>query len=375
MAPKRLIDAVPPSASSSEEESDSETVNDEEEEEENSVAEGPADGEKSGDESSEEEEEEEEEGDDADEEEEKKKPSEKKSQVESGTGSDSETESDDNSPPSPSTADFTIKPSKPMEDSSKPKSKKPTKPSTSTVLALAATPVSKRAAETELNGKDSKKKKSSSDEDQKKASGFQRLWSEGDEIVILKGMIEYQAKTGRDPYADMGAFLEFIKKNLHVDVDKRQLMNKIRRLKKKYQNNAEKGETGFSKPHESKTFQLSKDIWGAIEANNAADGNDDAAKSAKKGSKQGGKTQSNGLVKADPDEFWASYPCFRDSLRFVNNSLASEDELKKRLPLIGSSKVKELENRWKKLKMEELELHARKEALVFEQSKLFLNSI
>ncbi|XP_028087559.1 probable transcription factor At4g00390 [Camellia sinensis] len=35
---------------------------------------------------------------------------------------------------------------------------------------------------------------------------FQRLWSEEDEIVILKGMIEYTAKKGSNPLADVNAF-------------------------------------------------------------------------------------------------------------------------------------------------------------------------
>lgn len=95
---------------------------------------------------------------------------------------------------------------------------------------------------------------------------FQRLWSEDDEIAILKGMIDYRSKKKADPVADLSAFHEFIKKSLHVDVSKSQLQDKIRRLKKKYENNAGKEKKGkertFSKPHEQKGYELSKKIWG-----------------------------------------------------------------------------------------------------------------
>lgn len=95
---------------------------------------------------------------------------------------------------------------------------------------------------------------------------FQRLWSEDDEIAILKGMTDYRSKKKADPVADLSAFHEFIKKSLHVDVTKTQLQDKIRRLKKKYANNAGKEKKGkertFSKHHEQKAYELSKMIWG-----------------------------------------------------------------------------------------------------------------
>uniref|UniRef100_A0A9I9EEW8 Glabrous enhancer-binding protein-like DBD domain-containing protein n=1 Tax=Cucumis melo TaxID=3656 RepID=A0A9I9EEW8_CUCME len=52
-------------------------------------------------------------------------------------------------------------------------------------------------------------------------------------------MIDHSAKKGSDPSLDMNAFHDFIKKSLHVDVTKAQLMYKIRRLKKKSRNNAD----------------------------------------------------------------------------------------------------------------------------------------
>ncbi|GFS39727.1 multidrug resistance-associated protein 2 [Actinidia rufa] len=89
-------------------------------------------------------------------------------------------------------------------------------------------------AECEKSGKESQRKKvkvSNGDAEEKK-NPIQRLWNEDDEIVIIKGMIDYQSKKGAYPNTDMGAFHEFIKKSLHDDVSRNQLMDKFRRLKK-----------------------------------------------------------------------------------------------------------------------------------------------
>ncbi|KAH0985534.1 hypothetical protein GBA52_012711 [Prunus armeniaca] len=62
------------------------------------------------------------------------------------------------------------------------------------------------------------------------------------------------AKREADPYSDMGAFHDFIKKSLKADVNKTQLQDKIRRLKKKYEMNVAKGKKyNPVKPHEQKS--------------------------------------------------------------------------------------------------------------------------
>ncbi|KAI7979160.1 putative pectate lyase P59 [Camellia lanceoleosa] len=60
-------------------------------------------------------------------------------------------------------------------------------------------------------------------------------------------------------------FTNHNKKPQHVDVSKTQLFEKVRRLKKKYENNASKSKMGedrtFSKAHEQQTYELYKKIW------------------------------------------------------------------------------------------------------------------
>lgn len=397
MAPKRLPHDPPPASSSSEEEEDQEEV--EEEEEDQNQA--PHEEQKSGEEDEEEEDDQvmnENEDDDGDEEE-PKSPEKKSKNSDSHNESGSDTETDSDSPPSPSASDFTIKPSNP-------KKKKVSENPKSASISAMVTSASKRTAESDLKAKDSKKKKVAKvgdDEDSKKASGVQRLWSEDDEIAILKGMTDYQSKKGSDTYAHMAAFHEFIKENLHVDVSKNQLMDKIRRLKKKYLTNAEKIENGrdpvFAKPHEYKSFQLSKKIWGRSVNN---DGVNDHSKNSKKKPSQNGKginnsstvlalpkpdvaqkkelvsSINNGEVKVEQGDFLSKYPCLKESLKLINSSLGSErlmSGVKEVIPLIGSSKAKELENRWEELQREEIELYVQKSELFHEQGKLILDSL
>ncbi|KAF7140883.1 hypothetical protein RHSIM_Rhsim06G0156400 [Rhododendron simsii] len=163
--------------------------------------------------------------------------------------SDSDSESDyetRSAQPSPTASDFTVKP---MENPKKPTSK----------------PSPKRPV-TETDEKNGKIKKAKVEEEEKSGGSVNRLWSEDDETVILKRMTAFQSKKGADPYLLTGEFHEFIKKSLGVEVSRSQLMDKVRRLKKKYEINAGHGEKGadpvFSKPHEHKCFELSKKVWG-----------------------------------------------------------------------------------------------------------------
>ncbi|XP_059658505.1 probable transcription factor At1g11510 [Cornus florida] len=100
---------------------------------------------------------------------------------------------------------------------------------------------------------------------------------------------------------DMGAFYEYIKNSLHVVLFRKQLANKISRLKKKYRKNARNGMNPFfSNPHERKTFEHSKKIWG--------NGVYIAAASCG--------------IKANGEIFLSMYPRLNESLQWVNHGLS-----------------------------------------------------
>ncbi|KAH7844596.1 hypothetical protein Vadar_029741 [Vaccinium darrowii] len=93
------------------------------------------------------------------------------------------------------------------------------------------------------------------------AGAAKRVWSEEDEVVILKGLMNFQPKKGSDSCQDhWGELYELIKKSLRDDFSKSQFTDKIYKLRRKYRKNAYKGERADE--HEHECFELSKRIWG-----------------------------------------------------------------------------------------------------------------
>ncbi|XP_054795063.1 probable transcription factor At1g61730 [Prosopis cineraria] len=322
----------------------------------------------------------------------------KASVSDSETESDAESDSDDERPSE--NADLIVKPiaSKPKGET--PKGKK-SKSQPSVTPAKAA---NKRPSDNNRPATDSKKAKKGKDaggndeilaaeEDGRKAGDeskklFQRLWSEDDEIAILMGLAEYAAKTGEAPLKDINGFHDFIKKSVHVDVSNEQLANKIRTLKRKYVKNSQKGKNGegpsFSKPYDKKVFELSKKIW----PDEGANGGIDLTKSngkEKKNKKEGNSvvasrkrepdlvSDSKEVRKIDIDPHAGSPLSLSEMIRF-NKSLGlsglDDDVIKRGYELIGASKKAELDDRWKKLQIAELELFVKRVELVKDEASL-----
>ncbi|KAK9735336.1 hypothetical protein RND81_04G199400 [Saponaria officinalis] len=107
---------------------------------------------------------------------------------------------------------------------------------------------------------------------------FQRLWTDEDEIELLQGYLEYSAsRGGGGHHHDTTAFYELIKNKLQLEFNKNQLVEKLRRLKKKYRNVISKMSSGkdfvFKSPHDHATFEISRKIWsnlsGSVEFDDA----------------------------------------------------------------------------------------------------------
>lgn len=372
-------------------------------------------------EESEEEEEEEEESEDEDEQQGQNKKTQKETQApkkDPQPEPESETESD-----SQKASDFTIKPIKSVEE----------KPET---------PVSKPAAKrrAENGGKGSKPKKSktsteaSAEEEEEgggvatpaeKKSSINRLWSEEDEIAMLKGLIEFQANMKKDPSAHQQEFHEFVKKSLHVDVSKSQVMDKIRRLKNKFKTNMKKSTNGedpvFSKPHEYKAFQLSKKIWGgqngvddaantvnsqeksSTREKPSVDGKSSSGRNSRKSSNDklalvdvnansnanantGTTKEEDPVVRMsvktelnqgkDDEELGKLYPFLMGSFRrdYISD-MPIPELVKSNLSLVGSSELKELDRKWKEQNAAEMEVFLGRIDLVREETRMVLDAM
>ncbi|CAI9756572.1 unnamed protein product [Fraxinus pennsylvanica] len=293
--------------------------------------------------------------------------------------------------------------SKPMDEPQKPTiSAAARKPRSKPYVSKPSTPVksagAKRPAEEEkeAEAKDNKRSKkklsaetsgktpSTSNDDSKKQL-FQRLWSEDDEIVVLKGMIDYALEKKSDPVADLNDFHDFIRKNLHVDATRTQLQDKIRRLKKKYENNKSKEKEGKErtlKAHEQKGYDLSKKIWGSQNDNGSVV------------EKAVGIPKANGTTTREiPDKGFNKVEnsnthevksldvanadvemTVRSFSAGSNNGMSMREWI-----LMAGAKFFEGENKieghkeWRKLRVEEIELEEKKYDVMRAQTKLVLN--
>ncbi|KAJ4980850.1 hypothetical protein NE237_031687 [Protea cynaroides] len=335
---------------------------------------------------------------------------------ESGTDSSSDSEPSPEDPARLSrSADPNIKPisSKPMDYGSKskmPAAKASASPAPSAPPAKFEAAAKRPLGSDKDGSKDNKrrKEKHSDGEDDEEDAGisqdaekkpgdyrkkqlFQRLWTEDDELAILKGMLDYYSKKGTDPSADMNAFHDFIKKSFHIEFTRIQLTDKIRRLRKKYQNNVGRGKDPvFSKPHEHKAFELSKKIWGAYTANDVVGGqtvsNGKLVNKSRK-TKNAVGSQSEAMqtslevrkvaVKDEKEIDWSMYPHLAETFLtqkegcMMHMPKLEDSFVKEGACLVGSSTLKELEQKWRNLRMTELDLFFKRMELMREQVKLF----
>ncbi|GAV90423.1 DUF573 domain-containing protein [Cephalotus follicularis] len=102
---------------------------------------------------------------------------------------------------------------------------------------------------------------------------FQRLWTDEDEIELLQGFLDYTATRGgtsgthhHHHHNDTALFYDQIKSKLQLDFNKNQLVEKLRRLKKKFRNVLNRIGSGkefaFKSAHDQATFEISRKIWG-----------------------------------------------------------------------------------------------------------------
>ncbi|KAL2473365.1 DNA-binding storekeeper protein-related transcriptional regulator [Forsythia ovata] len=312
-----------------------------------------------------------------------------KPQLSSSEESESDSESDQPDP--------TVKPlaSRPMDDPDetatrklkfKPIASGPTSPTKSVAAKRPAmekgsdTKDSKRPKKKlELNAENSEIKLN----DDSKKQLFQRLWSEEDEIVVLKGMIDYFAKKKTNHVADLNAFHDFIRKNLHVDVTRAQLQDKIRRLKKKYENNKGKDKKGkertFTKSHEQIAYELSKKIWGN---ENCVDNEGEKVIVSPKAN--GGAVRKTPIKRAKVETGDSKDAKIVENANGDVEMVVGKSErfhcgnfeewiLRSGVELIEEEKRVEMEREWKKLRAEETALYLKKLDLMYTHTKLVLD--
>lgn len=234
-----------------------------------------------------------------------------------------------------------------------------------------------------VSGEEEKKSGVGGGEETKKTY-FQRVWSEDDEIAVLQGIIDYKTETGLSPYDDTNGFYQLVKKSISFDVSKIQFMEKLRSLKKKYENNVGKAKNGeepiFLKSHDRKAFDLSKNIWGAngmgLESAVKSNGKLKKSRKSKKveyvkqelvSSLLNGKncedevTNKGDVSSLEMDEFLKSV-LVKSLARLGVDDLAAQQGWRK----LASEDKKRFEEQWKMLQLREFEFYSQKSGFVHE---------
>ncbi|EOA28796.1 hypothetical protein CARUB_v10025028mg [Capsella rubella] len=233
---------------------------------------------------------------------------------------------------------------------------------------------------------------------------FTRIWNEEDELVVLKGLVDYRAKTGFQSKIDWDAFYRFLAVSIVSKYAKDQVLSKIRKLKSRFLVHLERINQGsdpkFTRASDSEAFGFSMMLWGQNEANddgmdkeqeeplneNGAPDNNGAARVEQqrengeemlKENEEVANTEplnENGAVKVKEngtadgkeshdgdgdDELYA----VRDAFETVMSQGLSDYQKKlqlKKLMNIGNGKRRELSDEWKALCVEERRLNIKK---------------
>lgn len=180
----------------------------------------------------------------------------KKQQPEEESGSDSETQSSEGKA-------VRKRDQKPGSSSSKPsQQQKPRLTSGKREAEKTPDPKSSKRAKTVV---DEKKLAFMSSQDLEKKNPFQRVFSDSDEIEILKATAEYEAKKKGNVVHDANDYYEFIKMRIETKFTKSQLLKKLNSMKRRFpglENRVNKGLKTL-KPLDPIIYELSNKLWGS----------------------------------------------------------------------------------------------------------------
>ncbi|KAM1799616.1 hypothetical protein ACFX12_033532 [Malus domestica] len=107
-----------------------------------------------------------------------------------------------------------------------------------------------------------------------------RVWCKDDELELLRGFLDYygtrQTKITRTTAKETSSLYEEIKPRLTLECNKTKMVEKLRRLKRKYHNvvkktneiNSSGKEFRFKNAHDNAVFELSHMIWNVENRNN-----------------------------------------------------------------------------------------------------------
>ncbi|KAG7569370.1 GLABROUS1 enhancer-binding protein family [Arabidopsis thaliana x Arabidopsis arenosa] len=125
-------------------------------------------------------------------------------------------------------------------------------------------------------------------------------WSKNDELVILGGIVDYENETELSYRSDWDAFYRYIKDSVEAKFSRKQLIDKVKSLKRKFTYNQGRSNDGeelsFTNTDDDEIFKLSLIIWAENETEYVSNENMDQAKDV-----PSGEQESNGVPCAEQE--------------------------------------------------------------------------
>ncbi|XP_023635168.1 GLABROUS1 enhancer-binding protein-like 3 isoform X2 [Capsella rubella] len=185
-------------------------------------------------------------------------------------------------------------------------------------------------------------------------------WTETDMLLILRGIVKYQNETKLSYSSDWSGVYDLIRGSMESDFSKRQLQNKILKLKwrfEEYQTRSNDGRSlSFANALDKQIFRLSWAIWGQNKTKSAFSENkmDQSKVRVSKAIDDGEIDKSEDLnVLQEALEVAASFQSFG---KYQQKSLL------RNLKNLGATQRKELTDEWKALLAEEMQLSVKKQS-------------
>lgn len=97
---------------------------------------------------------------------------------------------------------------------------------------------------------------------------YQRIWTKQDEIELLKGYLDYikqQGRTSTTLQNHVASFYDQVMPKFSTDFNRNQIVEKLRRLKRKHKmvlDKCKEVQVSFKSSHEQAIFEISRKIWG-----------------------------------------------------------------------------------------------------------------
>ncbi|CAL9087728.1 unnamed protein product [Musa acuminata var. zebrina] len=206
-----------------------------------------------------------------------------------------------------------------------------------------------------------------------------KVWSEPDEIALLKGALAFRSRTGALPkQPTMFPFFASIKSAIGPHLTAEQVGYKLKRLKSKFVHSANAGPPVSATAHDRRIYELSTEIWSEevkqADGDAEEDGNGDVAAAADgddDDEEEEEEEEEDAVVEDD------KYPFIREAaLEYwkVNGRCLSGVLLEKGLKLIDPSKGVVLEEKLRKQCAAEMELWTKRLDLLKEISELLIEA-